>query len=719
MVRLCVALILLLATGCQSGTDDFEIPGDIQVKLDILMADAHATAADIVDREMAADDDDDSREQSSPSVRPSPSDLHHIMTLAKPMTQGMVHGAVKTEIALANVSYLFREDPSFQLYASDERFRRTVFARISQNCVDQLAKQVDCSEVQNRMAQSLPEFSLDTHYAFDGTCNNKVYTTNGATPKPLKRLLPAVYQPPPSTPRTRSRRHGHLLPGARDVSNALGKGKTETKDPVFTFMGVTWGQFLDHDVDLTCAGNFDADQSCMSICESSPRPGSACLPIKVGASDSELSCRAGKCIPFTRSCPACTASTGYPTRNQINQITSYVDAGMVYGGPDPKEPLFWKTLADLNTGKMIVQKSSSGTDLPPNATVKANKCVGGCFQLGDTRANEVTGLTALHTIFLREHNRLVDELAAINPLWSPTELYLTARKIVAAQIQRISYAEFLPLLLGRQLSHYTYSPRFDASTSNAFATASFRYAHSSVPEKFEMVNQLYEEVEPLNVFDAYFDTTHLRKPHTLDNILRGMSLQDATKVDGKFSDSVRNRLFEPDNKGCGLDLLALNLQRGRDHGLPTYNQYRHFVRQYCGVTRGSVSNFDELAGEMSHESIYGLKSVYSHVDDIDLYAGGLAENLFENAPTGPTFWCLNKLQFIHWRHGDRLFYEHPAAFTARQRQEIERITLAKILCRNGDNIDRIPREVMKRSDSYLPVDCNTIPGIDIGQWQGS
>ena len=693
--------------------------GAVKTKLDSVIADADLRARTIVNREArTAGSDPPSNSRVVRSIgQPSPSTLHRIMNMPKPMTHGMVHGALKAEIAFANLTFLMQEDDTFHPFISDERFRRTVMALITQDCVNTLNRKINCHTVNTKTKSSLPEFNLRDYYTFDGTCNNKVHKTAGSTPIPLKRFLPAQYDSLPSTPR-QTGRNKLPLPSARAVSNVMSNG-TQNNDPVFTMMGVTWGQFLDHDVDLTCAGNFDAGQSCANVCLSAT-PRSACLPIKVGNNDENLDCRAGKCIPFTRSCPACVRHKrwGYvPSREQINQITSFIDAGLVYGGPDPEEQHYWKKLVDLSTGKMKIQKSTFNTDLLPNATVDADKCEGGCFLAGDTRANEVTGLTALHIIFVREHNLLVDELRAVNPKWTPTKLYLEARRIVAAEIQHITYNEFVPLLLGTTLSDYSYSSRFDASTTNAFATASFRYAHSSITEEFKRVDSAYNEIKALDMFDAFFDTNHLREPGTLDNILRGMSVQEGLRADNRFSDSVRNRLFETGNNGCGLDLFALNVQRGRDHGLPSYNKWRDFVRRYCGVTTGRVSSFAGLRSEISQERIRLLQSVYDHVDDIDLYVGGLAENLHYNAATGPTFWCLNTFQFIHFRHGDRLFYENTHVFPYNQFHEIRKITLAKIICRNGDNIDRIPPYVMKIVPKTQLVYCRDLPGININQWK--
>lgn len=70
------------------------------------------------------------------------------------------------------------------------------------------------------------------------------------------------------------------------------------------------------------------------------------------------------------------------------------------------------------------------------------------LKTGDIRANEQIGLTAMHTIWLREHNRIASELKELNPHHDGETLYQEARKIVGAEMQHITYAHWLPNILG-------------------------------------------------------------------------------------------------------------------------------------------------------------------------------------------------------------------------------------------------------------------------------
>nr|XP_027215067.1 peroxidase skpo-1-like [Penaeus vannamei] len=100
-----------------------------------------------------------------------------------------------------------------------------------------------------------------------------------------------------------------------------------------------------------------------------------------------------------------------------------------------------------------------------------------------------------------------------------------------------------------------------------------------------------------------------------------------------MQEQVAGKLFKGMNM-FGLDLMSLNIQRGRDHGIASYTA----LRASCDLS--SIHDFPDLSGIMDEDVIEILEDVYSHVDDIDLFVGGLAEHPVEGGVVGPTFACI-------------------------------------------------------------------------------
>ena len=153
----------------------------------------------------------------------------------------------------------------------------------------------------------------------------------------------------------------------------------------------------------------------------------------------------------------------------------------------------------------------------------------------------------------------------------------------------------------------------------------------------------------------------LQQPYDLykggwaDNYIMGLINQVAQALDNSMTQEVTNHLFQEPGKKWGLDLAALNIQRGREHGIPTYNEFR----KVCGLR--SLSSWSNRPKE--HESEYWeqLEKVYESVFDIDLYAGAIAETGVRGGAVGPTFACLISEQFDRLKRGDRFFYTHTNA----------------------------------------------------------
>ena len=102
--------------------------------------------------------------------------------------------------------------------------------------------------------------------------------------------------------------------------------------------------------------------------------------------------------------------------------------------------------------------------------------------------------------------------------------------------------------------------------------SSSRFGHSMVPSNFRSVSR--QRSETLQMSQQFFSPDELKSPGFLDGLVRGMTKQGGQLWDNKFVEDLRNHLFESRPGRGGLDLVAVNIQRGRDHGLPGYNMYR-------------------------------------------------------------------------------------------------------------------------------------------------
>jgi hypothetical protein len=554
-------------------------------------------------------------------------------------------------------------------------------------------------------------------------------------------------------------------PNARYVSNRV---FNDTNQNLFsenrvTQWGFTWGQFLDHTFGLR-SGRSPGD------------PQGQAQDIPVNASDpiEEFSTTLGV-IPFVRSNAAPDTGVTSP-RQQINTVSSYIDAFAVYGGSAQRLEWLREGPLDGNVGNNSARLSLPGAYLPrrdargdvadapamevdgllraqPNRAVVA----------GDVRANENIALTATHTLFAREHNRIVSRL----PGWlSSEEKFQIARRVVIAEQQYITYQEFLPAL-GVRLPRYAgYNPSVNASLSNEFATVGYR-AHSMIHGNIDVETQADrytpdqleafeaqgieltvdgDEVEievPLNV--AFFNPD-LVEQFGLGPLLQGIGLESQYKNDEQIDDQLRSVLFQipvSGNTEClegpglpecfsGLvDLGAIDIERGRDHGMPSYNDLRRAYgltpmesfTQITGeasdafpidskLTRGDEINDPDILDFLALFDINGnsialgsdeaetsavrgvrrttlaarLKAIYGSVDKLDAFVGMMSERHVRGTEFGELQLAIWTRQFQALRDGDRFFYQNdPALSVINQSLGIDyRRTLAQIIALNTD-----------------------------------
>ena len=358
---------------------------------------------------------------------------------------------------------------------------------------------------------------------------------------------------------------------------------------------------------------------------------------------------------------------------------------------------------------------TNGEDLLPEDP-DTTTCIQGCFKAGDIRANEQQGLTSFHTLFLREHNRIARILKQLNALWNGETVFQETRKIVGAILQKIVYEDYLPIILGpNALTSYAgHNQNIDPSISNAFAAAAYRFGHSTIRSKFDLLNASYEEVAPAMKLRFMFFNNTVTKTMGVEPVLFGLIGNVSEKVDTVLSREITEHLFERGNQH-GENLAALNLQRSRDHGLPGYNEFR----VYCGLS--NASTFEDTRNEIRDPTnIAILRNLYN--DDpnlVELWMAGLAEVPFQGATVGPTLRCVIREQFQRSRDGDRFFYENLGVFSSSQVLEIKKTSLSRLYCDNVNGIVSIQRNAFFSAVNGVRPSCQQIPGMSLCQWKGA
>ena len=352
-------------------------------------------------------------------------------------------------------------------------------------------------------------------------------------------------------------------------------------------------------------------------------------------------------LEFSRSIFDESVPDGEP-RQQTNVLTTWIDASNVYGSDLERADA-------LRTGVDGRMKVSLGNLLPFNEEALENEDPFGrppesLFIAGDIRVNEQIGLVSFHTLFVREHNRLAALFKDAIPCLSDEEIFQRARRVVGAEMQAITFNEFVPAILGDNgLAPYAgYNPSVDGTLFTEFTTAAFRLGHTMLSSNLSLLANDGSDVAggSIPLRDSFFNTEFILE-NGLDAILKGLSAQQMQRVDLLVIDDLRNFLFGEPGDG-GRDLPSTNIQRGRDHGLADYNA----VRQALGLAR--KESFGEITGESATAGT--LEAIYSTVDNIDLWVGLLAEPLEDGSSVGEALGALLRLQFQNLRDGDRFFY---------------------------------------------------------------
>ncbi len=593
-----------------------------------------------------------------------------------------------------------------------------------------------------------------TTRTLDGSANNVANPSWGAANTPYRRIAAPSYADGVATPIGG--------PPTRYVSNRI---FNDTAQNTFSENGVSlwgfaWGQFIDHTIGLRQE----------SAAESAPIQFDATDPLE--SFNNEFGA-----IAFTRS-PAAPGTGSASPREQVNTVSSYIDGSNIYS--DDAARLEWLRAGSLDgvvennraklllPGGLLPRSGARGGQAPPPMALSGRLLAtpADAMVAGDVRANENVALTATQTLFAREHNRIVD---ALPRSLSEEQKFQIARRVVGAEQQYITYREFLPTLGVRLAPYRGYDSRLDASLSNEFAVVGYR-AHSMIhgelepsgpasaysEQQLDAFERQGVEVErdgdrvtfviPLNLA---FENPNLLAAIGVDPVLKGLGAEREYRNDEQIDNQLRSVLFQvpkpgvPDPGVCldgpplpdcfsgVVDLGALDVERGRDHGIPSYNALRRAYGlpakgSFTAITGEATDRFpadpeldrrnpiddpnaldvlklfdadgNEIplgSPEADTEAIRAdrrttvaarLRAIYRDVDRLDGFVGMVAEQHVAGTEFGELQRAIWEQEFETLRDGDRFFYGNDPALAAiaRRYRVTYRHTLADVIRANTD-----------------------------------
>jgi hypothetical protein len=528
--------------------------------------------------------------------------------------------------------------------------------------------------------------------SYDGSGNNQTYPEWGAAE------TNQLWKVTPGFEDLISEPAGADRPNPREISNRIFHQENLLPDAMgLSDYAWAWGQFIDHDI--TLVGEREGDH--------------LDVPVPAGDEYFDPFGTGNVVIPMLRSeyDPLTGTSPANP-RSFPNAISSFVDASAVYGS-DEERADYLRTFVDgkmrVSTGNLPPYNTVDGeyaSDIDPDAPMMAMPFphVTKYFVAGDVRANENPLLLSMHALFLREHNRLCDELKLEFPSWTDEELYQYSRKMVGGKIQAIVYNEWLPTM-NVHLPEYTgYKAYLNPGIMNVFSAAAYRYGHTVINSNIVRMDNDGETIPQGDILlrDAFFNPDVVVNSGGIDPLLNGMGTQIEQDFDCKMISDLRNFLFGPPGAG-GLDLASLNINRGRERGLPDYNT----VREKFGLAR--VTDFNELTANPWLNQI--MEEVYGDIDKIDPWVGFLSEDHMPNTLFGETVMKIMTYQFTALRDGDRFYFENDDALSEEDKTEIRETRLYHIIMNNSD-INAMQHNVFLAQEHIVNVTEDFLSDID-------
>lgn len=581
-----------------------------------------------------------------------------------------------------------------------------------------------------------------TGYSHDGKYNNILHHNLGSTGRTFKysklEYYPWAHQDLTNlsltygTPKSLWPDYGPRG-NPRTISNLVGTRHEIINDLEFgnNLLFVIFGQFINHDLEISKDGPYDIVNFPLATVVEDDHDW-LCLPTTDRAFPHDYRCNETDPLLLIRQKMSIdhNGEHDYPEFKAINLATSFFDLDQVYGRDDSTN----KKLRSGKGGKLKVTKEVTfefgftpatkynytfrnvlptvkDTGVPADIVYHFLGTNDTHFSAGDKRVNQNMALTLFHTLFVREHNRLTDQIMKDDLLYRlfpsifDNQIYYLARKMNIAQYQKIIYKEFLPRLLGSVFE--TEFPKFtgykiieNPTVSIEFATTAMRYGHFlmqnfwSLDEEGRVINS--NQIDPMERKVIYVGT---QNPLPIDmtpfgryasaggfeNTIRGLINQEATENLLTVENDLRNLSA---NWG-GVDLLVFDIMRNRQVSVGNYISLRHSwtgrnLTQECEAEEeDSLECFKLISNRYAEE----LKELYGHPKYVDGVVGLQSEDKIPGTMFGHTSLKIFIDQFQRTRDGDRLFYENYPPLAA----SVANISIGELFERNFDII--LPEEV--------------------------
>ncbi|CAD7091912.1 unnamed protein product [Hermetia illucens] len=477
----------------------------------------------------------------------------------------------------------------------------------------------------------------------------------------------------------------------KHIDNSL---QADHSDPEFNLLVMQWAQFIEHDLSKpvsTTMHNGDPIECCTSddttLLPRNKHP--ACAPLEGDETRDEYT--HVSCQNYVRNAKTVNGNCTFGPAVMVNQENGKLDLSQLYG-------LSAETQAEMRTFRDGQLKSSGGpeikTTMLPLATDISKYCVGPdnreCYMAGDSRVNSNPFITQLNTIFLRSHNIIAKQLKKQNPSYSDEKLFRLAKKRNIEKYVAIIYQSWLPTVLGEPLAITTRGVRsvhIETTVSSEFGVAAIRFYHSMMPDRIQLNKTCMSG--SLDLSKHMYNSDFWKQDCKLSSLLDGMLNSNPHKVDLYYKPIVLKNCLKSKDSDKGINCMALDIQRGRDHGLAGYTKYL----EKCANTE--IRNWKSLETYIGTNELNLLKSMYRNVDDIDLIIGAMSEKQ-TNGLLGVTFSCIIADQF------SKIWHEMPNRSDFNENE-----SGAELLCRTT-NIDAVPKNIFKVDSERNPlINCST------------